>query len=296
MQVQNQINVICATNDSYTQHCGVMLCSLFENSSKSDFSIYILTSGLTKSNALKLNKLVDHYGHSLQELIISKNDLPTSIPLHGHISIETYFRILIPQILPADIDKVLYLDVDLIVLKDIAQLWNINISGHSLGACATAGNIERKTELAIPDRYSYIGAGVLLINLKYWRDNGVSSLILDYIMKNHRVLELHDQDAINACMYDQIKLIDQKYNVYSPYFSKDAVVILNSSKEDINRTIRDAVIIHFTGDTKPWHLENKHPMKLEYYKYLKMTPWKGYSPILNKVRRYFGKFLTKSSL
>ncbi|WP_396126164.1 glycosyltransferase family 8 protein [Anaerobacillus sp. CMMVII] len=188
-------------------------------------------------------------------------ELPTDSTI-GYITKETYFRILLPELLSSKIKKVLYLDCDLIVKKDISELWNTDIKKYILAAVDESsmfgsGRRRRlKKELGISKRSRYFNAGVLLLNLKKWRKDGVSERIVNYL-KRHPKLTFMDQDALNAVLHNEWHQLDYKWNYTTYHWDQFPHV--------------KPAIIHFCGWRKPWNSDIRY--KEEYFKYLKSSMW-----------------------
>ena len=287
-----KIHIACSVDDNYTQHCGVMLCSLFENNPEEIFTIYILTEGISDTNKRALERIVQNYQQGIR--IININTLLlANAPLHGHISKASFYRILIPKYIPGNIDRVIYLDIDLIVRKNITALWQENVDQVAMAACINPNMISHKSLLGLPNKSRYFNAGVLLINLMYWREHKIEKRLIECVSINSKRLKYWDQDALNIILHDQVKILSNKWNATESFFIKREEIEDEYDKEVIDKIFEDPFIVHFTGESKPWHLENRHPYKQEYYKYLGMTPWKGYSPIIDRLSRFVKKGINR---
>lgn len=270
--------IACATDNNYVQHCAVMLLSLKENNNSS-FTVYIIYNELSNKNINKLSFLLRSYNIDYNYCKINISILKKA-PLSNHITIASYFRILLPFILPTDIKKVLFIDSDIIVNTNLQRLWNIDIKKVALAAVPEPIIGDKLARLNIHKSYNYFNAGVLLINLEKWRYHNISEKIINYINNSFHTLKYHDQDALNANLYDDCLYISSKWNVTHNFY-RTTKNELKLSKKQINDIKENPYIIHFTGSSKPWHFKNKHPFKYLYFFYLKKTPWKNYSPIKN---------------
>ena len=271
--------IVCSTDDMYVQHCGTMLTSLFENNKEEQIFVYVLTSGLSMRNSNSLKAIVDKYNGEYCCLTIN-DKLLEKCPIRetDHLTIVTYYRLLIPQILPLNITKVLYLDCDIIINSSLKELWEIDISDWALGAveehgCSLNDAYER---LEYESKYGYFNAGVLLINVDYWRKNKVVERIADFIAVNSSKLKAHDQDVLNALFHDKYLHLDCKWNVEEAFFHNSTIVKNNYSEELLN-AIKNPVILHYTWKPKPWEAGCEHPLKNMYYIYLEQTEWKNYT-------------------
>ena len=169
----NTLNICCCTDDNYAQYCAVMLCSLFENNRGNNIIVHILISTLSESNTKGLKNLGFRYGanilfHKVDSAKLSGCQYRIKRPL----SEAAYYRVLLASILK-DVDKILYLDCDIIVKGNIRELFEIEMDNYALAAVQEPVEIEEvhRLQLSIPYGESYFNSGVLLINLNYWREN-----------------------------------------------------------------------------------------------------------------------------
>jgi len=286
------MNIVCATDNNFVQHCGVMLVSLLKNNSK-DVVIYLLTEGLTQNNVNLLNEIVTLNGGTLHVVIVNSSVLkdcpmPSSSNL-SHISIATYYRLLIPKLLPNVVEKVIYLDCDIVIRHSIQELWETALDDNAIGAVAqiVEWNILAIKRLNYPLKFGYFNAGVLLINLNYWRKNNITEKLFEYLIKKHDVIKYHDQDALNGVLYDKSTKISIKWNMLTGFFMKktlkvndydNGIIINNYSdyKDQLLKEKDDPTIVHFVSTPKPWDVGCTHPFKNDYYYYLQFTPWKDF--------------------
>lgn len=275
------IDIVCNMNDAYVQHCGVMLCSLFMNNREEHFRIHILHFSISKHSQSVLTEFVRSFGNEI--FFYQVADLGFELPnLKSHyISAETYLRLLITRYVPNDIDKILYLDVDMIVLGSIRELFSTNLNGVLLGAIQDSPNPSRQERLAISKENGYFNAGVLLLNLAYWREHHITGKTIAFIKDHPEKIRQHDQDVLNVVSGGHWKRISFKWNMLNTFFFRKPVV---ESKflEEVEMCKKDVRIVHYSGGVKPWMAWEKHPYHQEYYKYLAFTPWKGYKPSLSQ--------------
>jgi lipopolysaccharide biosynthesis glycosyltransferase len=163
-----------------------------------------------------------------------------------YISQATFARLLIPEVLPASVSRIIYLDADLLVLKDLRTLWNIDLDGYPVGAVLDGLDGRLKAgdpSLAdMPSVRDYFNAGVLLIDVRRWRQERISERAIAYLTRNPRS-PLSDQDALNVACDGAWKQLESKWNFQNHY----TVRIAEMSHND-----RPA-IVHFVTRLKPWH-------------------------------------------
>lgn len=260
----NIIPIVLATDNNYALYCAVTITSVLINSTKKEFfHIYILDGGISEENKIKLVNLKKIKQFRLKFFKIN-NKLFNKfhIPPNSHFSLASYYRIIIPSLLPK-IDKIIYLDCDLIVKKNLKHLFKINISKYYIGAADHQISLKSKTRLGIPLNSYYVNAGVLIINCKKWRENNIENKLIKYIKISppEKLLNV-DQDALNVVLHGYIKLIPQNWNTE---FRTD----ISPTKKYL-KIINNPYIIHYLTPDKPWQPGTKQNSD-EYYKYFNIT-------------------------
>ena len=126
----------------------------------------------------------------------------------------------------------------------------------------------------------YCNAGVLLIDLQRWRKRKLGEKVLEYYKKHDGNLFANDQDAINGSLKDDIYVISPKYNFFNIYFFYPYKVLKKLSfpaefisKQELQESIKDPVIVHYLGEERPWRKGNTHKLRKDYLYYLEKTPW-----------------------
>jgi lipopolysaccharide biosynthesis glycosyltransferase len=177
------------------------------------------------------------------------------------------------------VEKALYLDSDIVVRKNIIDLWRTDISNHPLGAVCDMGvdDIRTYNRLDFDVDQRYYNAGVLLMNLYYWRKHKISKKCLALVDSQSERLKWWDQDLLNILLGKEIKALPFTYNMQDTFFREDPMLqqkYLNEIKDCLDAP----AIVHYSTEAKPWFKETDHPFKKEYYYYLSFTPWKNYKP------------------
>lgn len=267
------MDIIFATNNNFCQYAAVAIASLLDNNRHHNIVIHLFCIDVVEENITKISSVVKSYDKIIKVYSINK-DTFKEFPNPGTYSLATYLRLITASLIP-NIDKALYLDCDLVVNGDIQDLWNINI--EEFGAAGVPDAILSHNIIKDYIGYDFIkegyfNAGILLLNLKYWRDNDIQNKFFHFLY-NHNA-RLNDQDAINAVLHGKIKEIPPKWNCHVGYFAFPPLVI-KEQKKYIKELWNNAIIIHFTGPAKPWFKECVNPYKHIYIKYQKITPWKN---------------------
>jgi lipopolysaccharide biosynthesis glycosyltransferase len=277
------VHIACAANGNYLPHAATMLASLFKNNPEQSFQIHLLHDNSAEKTALTcLQGWVN--GHQQQlELYNSSTKLPANIPVSERFSAAAWFRVLLPELL-ADIDRVLYLDVDLVVVGDITSLWEFELGGDLVAAVTNPfyPNMSMLPvfALGIEDPQNYFNSGVLLCDLDRLRRFGLAQKVFELAAKDPSITRFADQDPLNAILHGQSKLLHPKWNAQSPFYDLKPPQLLQQgfSAEHIHTARTDPAVIHYSGPWKPWQYRCKHPRRSLYFDYRQSTPWPTQKP------------------
>jgi lipopolysaccharide biosynthesis glycosyltransferase len=293
----DSVHILMCTNALFLQHAAVCLVSLLTNNPDLFFDIVIVERVTEDLDKAKLRRSVARFpNHSLQfRKFVPPETLLLPLEPGAHYTIDTYTRLWLAEFFPENVDRVLYLDADLVVLGSIAPLWRVDLAGALMGAVDIPGSDQGVRRLGMRFEDGYFNAGVIITDLKQWRTIRAEEIVLDYIRANPERIA-YDQDALNACFRNQTKRLDYKWNVIRPFFREPLALPLE--RVEIEAIRRDALIIHFNGSSKPWSYFSDHPRRAEYTKYLQMTEWRDYVPPdrtpLNMVRKGLSTILPDS--
>lgn len=275
--MNDTITILCCTDDKYAPFYGIMLTSLFENNKEEAFDIYIITAGLSEETSRKYQLLASQKNSRIHVITIN-DEMMRKCPIRegDHVTLAAYYRIIAPLYLPDNLDKILYMDGDIIINGKINDLWNTDINDHAMGAIVDESYFrdEPYMRLRYDQSFPSINSGVLLINLNYWRKHDVISRCMNCIKIMADKLLFHDQDTLNVVLHNEIKLLPLTYNYqrgfidYAFYNHFD-----NKYQEEINAVKYNPVVIHFTGYSKPWHEGCPHPYTPYFLYYWKKSLW-----------------------
>jgi lipopolysaccharide biosynthesis glycosyltransferase len=282
------VSILMCTNALFLQHAAVCLVSLLANNPDIFFNIVIVGRVTEDLDEEKLRRSLVGFSNYLLtfQKFAPPADLLLPLEPHAHYTIDTYTRLWLGEFFPETVDRVLYLDADIVVVGSIAPLWSTDLGGALMGAVDIPGSDQGVRRLAMRMEDGYFNAGMLLIDVAQWRATRAELTVLDYIRLNPERVS-YDQDALNACFRSRTKRLDYKWNVIRPFYREPLVLPLG--RAEIEAIRRDAQIIHFNGGSKPWSYFCDHPRRAEYEKYLRMTEWRNYVPLdrtpLNMVRK-----------
>ncbi len=244
----NTIPIFFTVDDKYVPFLAVALQSLIENSSeKNYYLIKILYTSITEENQEKIKKYEkENVNIEFVDLNYYINKIKNKLYTRDYYSVTTYFRLFIPNLYP-QYNKALYLDCDIVLLADVAELYNIDM-GDNLVAAAPDDVIQKievfqeyvEKVVGVADYRNYFNAGVLLMNLDELRKFDFQEKFL-YSLEKIKFAVAQDQDYLNRLCKGRVKIIS---NVW------DKMPISNDT--DTN----DLKLIHYNLAFKPWHFED----------------------------------------
>lgn len=265
----DNVAIVLSANDFYVPYVAVLLESIKQNiDNNRHYDIIIINRDISKISEKNCCSIFDGFKNvSLRFLNVSRFDEEFKhLPTHGHFKLETYFRLLMPDIMP-DYNKAIYIDSDLVVCDDLAKLYDENIDGYLLAACKdadTAGlynGFEKNkkkymdTVLKIKNPYEYFQAGVILFNLDEFRKKYSVEEMLRFATS--RKWELLDQDVLNYLAQGHVKFVDMSWNcMYDWRNIRLKEIISRAPKylyDEYVSAHKHPKIIHYAGPDKPWH-------------------------------------------
>lgn len=257
-------------NSKYLLWLLVMLESLFDHNSNID--IYLLYSDLKEEELKALDDFITNKNAVLFPLKINSGTFAEA-PTLKYISKETYYRLLAAELLPDTLDRLLWLDADIIVAKNIEKFYKTNFDGNCLVACSYGTPMQKTIDdncerLGIVDSSKYFNAGVLLYNMEALRKLDVRKLI-DQCFKDQPALTFPGQDITNLIFYNQVKIEDYRYY--------NAMIHCIANPEELHFMRENAAIIHFPGEAKPWKFHDL-PFSDLWMDYYNRSPY-GKTPI-----------------
>ena len=263
----SDVVVVFACSENFVPYLSVATQSIVENASASRrYDIIVLTRDISPASMITLTRQVksDNVGIGFLDVDAALGDI--ELPHHGHFRPETYYRLLAPQLLP-NVDKAIYLDSDLIVEKDIAGLFDVDVTGYPLAATRdadTIGQIEGydatvgpylKNELGMRDPHDYFQAGVLLMNLAELRRTVSPEEFL--ALSTQRMWRWLDQDVLNRVVNGNYVRVHMRWNYLMDWQHLRRTHIVSNAPSDVraeyDEAAADPAIIHFAGpDNRPW--------------------------------------------
>lgn len=272
-----RLDVACAAEGAeYVAHSAAMLHSVLARHRGHDVHVhYMHGPDISADDERQLAGMVEREGGSITFLRVEDSDIE-GLPTVGFTRKATWYRIFLPELLPS-VDRILYLDSDLIVVDSIAPLWDLDLGGHWIGAVTNVfqpNHVHRPEELGLAGPEVYFNAGVLLMNLDEMRRDGRTEALLRYGVTNARKLEWRDQDALNVVLGERRLGLHPRWNLMNSFylFRRNA---RGFGRRALRQAFRDPAIRHFEGPDalKPWHPDCEQKLRDLYMEHRRGTPW-----------------------
>ena len=243
------INVLISVNQAYLPHVQVMLRSLRSRTDE-DVEIYLLNHTLDADTCAGLSDWAKSCGMVLHVIDVFKTQLDGLPIWPGRFSVEMYYRIIAQYVLPAQLDRVMWLDADIVVLGDLAGFYHQKLDGYCLAACPDRGwdtdyVAGIKNKVGLPKDHQYFNSGVLLLNLEQLRQERTLPQLIAEINTVKDRLTYPDQDILNHLYDGKTKYCSwREFNYQLDFDNRVAYPVLEHIR-----------ILHFTGYRKPWEYQ-----------------------------------------
>lgn len=276
-----KLNIAYACDDNYIMQTGISMISLLENNKSFDeIEFFLIDFGIKKESLERIDQIVEHYGRTWRVIPFETWSGDFHVQNLGRHIASVYAKIFFGRL--AGIDKILYLDSDIIVEDSLEDLWKKDLSRYWIAGVETISSIKRNQKMGLEAKDVCINDGMLLMNLEQWRKDAVEERCLSYIEEqrgepfvlsegtlnhvcNHHILRLHPRyNLMSGLVYYKSSEIEQMTG--RPFYSQK---VMDDAKEN-------PCIIHYLCGCymRPWNIDCKHPMKDIYRKYKELSPWK----------------------
>lgn len=285
---KKEIPLVFAVDDNYAPFLSVALNSILKNVSVNYFlKVYVLNTGLSKSNEERIIKLAEQYSFGVDveyvDVTSRLDGLHDKMHLRDYYTKAIYYRIFIPSLFP-NYDKIIYVDCDIVLLTDVSELYNVELGDNIIGAVHEEAMTSydcfgRYSEefLDVP-RLNYFNSGMLIINTKEYKKQNVEKKFID-LMKKHKFEVAPDQDYLNVVCKGKVKYLDIGWNK-TPIWEKEF------NDEDLK-------LVHFKLNFKPWLYKGVRYEEY-FWKYAKDTPF--YDDLLAMRDNYTSEEMDRDSL
>ncbi|MBQ2990027.1 MAG: glycosyltransferase family 8 protein [Clostridia bacterium] len=268
------MNILVTLDRNYLQPLSVMLCSLLLCHPGEAFDVFVISSDLTREDMAEIDGLCACFGARLHLVAVDETCFEHA-PTLRYYSRAMYYRLLAAQLLPKHLERILYLDPDVLVIGSLRALYDMDMGDMLYAAAMHEGLINlsgpvNQIRLQNFDTKAYYNSGVLLMNLPAIRESVHGEDIFAYVKENRNILILPDQDVLNGLYGARILALDEtlynydarKYNEY---------LIASQGERDMKWVMGNTAILHFCGKTKPWKKNCRTRFTSLYRHYMRLT-------------------------
>ncbi|MWW23657.1 glycosyltransferase family 8 protein [Algibacter lectus] len=289
-----EIHVALSSDENYVPFLATAVISVIENNSDLvNLTFHIISVGITHSSQIKIQEMINSHNAKCVIYDFNKSKEFVAEFLFEIPEINKYARLYLSKLLPEAVEKVIYLDCDALVLGSFKELWEVKLDDYFFAGVVDIITVNHKTSIDIPLDCQYFNSGMLLMNLRKFRDENsiikVENFVKTYIKRE--VKYGNDQAVINALFYKDFYPLHPKYNCITPFYlmkSEELVKLYGLkeyySNEELQEAIENPIFVHLTPSfiTRPWVKGSKHPLTNKYLMYLEKTPWKDFKLMKDK--------------
>lgn len=277
------MNIAYSCNDYYIPQTGISMISVLENNKSEDINFYFISKNCSNNNLKVLQEICNLYRSKLIILDFDTIAYDLNISNVGRHIETIYAKIFFSRI--NNLDKIIYLDSDIIVRGSLKDLWGVNLSGYYLAAVQTF--TKSKPTLGIPNDAPFFNDGMVVQNVDFCRKNKLIEKAKGIISEYNGNPPVLSEGVLNKICIGKVKYVSIKYNMMSGILyhadlnKKSLIESLNMySKTDIEESLENPICIHFLSAfyNRPWNYPCTHPYKNEYFKYKSLSPWRHIEP------------------
>jgi lipopolysaccharide biosynthesis glycosyltransferase len=288
MKNSDPITLVVATDNFYAILLSALLKSIEVNhKTDEEIHVYVINDGISEKNIDLITKTVDStvftfFWNKTADVVPQDVTFPND---SSALPVTAYLRLFAPYLIPAETKKMIYMDVDMIVLKDISSLWNIDLGDNLFAAvqdrCKTFGSswggVPNYQELGLDPDFKYFNSGLLVLDPIKWRALDVSSKVIKTVSDNIKWAYWPDQYGLNVYLVNQWLELDPRWNAFADLLYEDPY------------------LVHYLNIKPIFKSYKSQPVYFDlFHSYLKQTPYKNFKMLSNN-RLLFRKVINKIS-
>ena len=282
--------IVCGGDDNFAMPTGVMLHSALLNLTPGiPVAIHVMSNGIKLASQAMIQRVVTQSGLPERNVSLSFLSVDTGV-FEGfktgprHLNVSAYMRLLMPDLLP-DHQRAIYLDADMVVHGNLAELWEQDFAGKDvlavvdfgIGFASAPAGIHDYNKLGIDADTPYFNSGVMVVNLEQWRQTGLTARALAYIRDHQDVIQHADQEALNAAIGKNWGPLAPQWNVQvgavQAFHTFAESPHKSALKPVIDHLCDEAKIMHYIGGRKPWNAGMTNPTRRHFDFYLWKSRW-----------------------
>lgn len=263
------IDVAICFDEGYVPYVYVLLTSLFQHHRDVRVTVHALAPKISIADQEAIRAFVTRYGGQLHFYALDTSVMEGfALPDHStaYFTLANYYRLFFADLVAPELNRLLYLDIDTLVVGSLTSLFQTDLGDFVLGAVQDA-DMHVRFDLGITSQADYFNSGVLLINLPQWRQQHITERACDLAIRYpEKVKGWVDQDALNLLLQGQWYRLAGRYNTMNGAIPADL------PRRDYSQFLADKVVLHFTGTPKPWHWACDSKFRYLYQRYAQSIP------------------------
>lgn len=266
------IQLLVTFDENYISPFETLLLSIKLNNPGQDFHVWLLHSNIPEDKLDQIQKYCAKLETEFTPIAVDRK-LFENAPVTDRYPQEMYYRLLAPQLLPDDLDKIIYLDPDILVINPLTSLWKMNLTHYTFAAASHKGITDVMNsinKIRLNTNSDYFNTGLLLIDLQKARKLVDSEKIFADVREHADELVLPDQDVFNHLYGDEtLSLPDEIWNYDARYYSM--YLLRGDGSITLDWVMKNTIILHFAGRRKPWLPNSTAKFVALYKNYMQMT-------------------------
>ncbi|MVN77296.1 hypothetical protein GO988_13250 [Hymenobacter sp. HMF4947] len=261
-------HLAAAFDHNYLTPFYVLLTSIFANNSGVNFHIHAIASGVSTQDREEIQRFVKQHGAAISFYVLNPEAVAGLVlPKHLYFTEAAYYRLFFPALVPDSVEKLLYLDTDIVVVGSLAALYDTPLHGYPVGAVAEVRATKNRPDLGIYEIGTYFNSGVMLLNIPEWRRQRITEKALQFIRDFPEKIIWVDQDALNVVLANNYVKLDERHNVIPFDIPR---YLLRAQHQQF---LQDKTLIHYTlKQHKPWLITCQNKFRYLYHQYLAQSP------------------------
>lgn len=256
---------------NYVKYAGVMMTSIVWNNPGKAICFHLACDGLSEADRTRLETFTKLYSHTRVELYDVREELRGIRLFAGtvpeRLNRTVFLRILLPELLPATVQRMVYLDADMLCVGDLDALWCAELEGRAVGALLNPGNLRLSRALDLKHTH-YLSAGTLVIDLAKWREQQLTQRVMDAYRRHGTRFSLLEEDALNLVLDGEFTELPADWIAFTEAFNP---LLLRRQPGNL--------LLHFINDGKPWIRYCAPEIEALYWGTVRRSLWSDMEPI-----------------
>ena len=260
----NSIHLAFSFDQNYIRPFFVLLTSIFASNQGEEFILHIVLTNASEAEKASITKFAQANNSHVNYYHIEISYVKSFAPVNERYGLATFYRLLLPAMLSSEMKKFVYLDIDIVVVGKLRELFDTEMGSIPVAAVREPVDYARP-DLGLLTAGEYFNAGVLLINLAAWQQQQVAEQAIHFLKEFPDKAIYLDQDALNAVLVHNWLPLDDKFN-----FTWRSIPYI--PKAELRKVIANKTIIHFNTAIKPWHRLSSSRLDYLYHEFFDLSP------------------------